>query len=74
MLYQPLFRLEDGSLSGAEALVRWLHPTRGVLPPAEFIPLAEERGLVGRIDSFVLKEACRQLAAWAASQPCPRSS
>jgi diguanylate cyclase (GGDEF)-like protein/PAS domain S-box-containing protein len=65
VLYQPLFRLEDGSLSGAEALVRWLHPTRGVLPPAEFIPLAEERGLVGRIDSFVLEEACRQLAAWA---------
>jgi diguanylate cyclase (GGDEF)-like protein/PAS domain S-box-containing protein len=67
VLYQPLFRLEDGSLSGAEALVRWLHPQRGVLPPAEFIPLAEERGLIGAIDSFVLDEACRQLAAWEAA-------
>ncbi len=66
VLYQPLFRLEDGSLSGAEALVRWLHPQRGVVAPADFIPLAEERGLIGQIDSFVLEEACRQLAAWAA--------
>jgi diguanylate cyclase (GGDEF)-like protein/PAS domain S-box-containing protein len=64
VLYQPLFRLEDGSLSGAEALVRWRHPQRGIVPPADFIPLAEERGLIGQIDSFVLNEACRQLAAW----------
>jgi diguanylate cyclase (GGDEF)-like protein/PAS domain S-box-containing protein len=64
VLYQPLFRLEDGSLSGAEALVRWRHPERGVIPPVDFIPLAEERGLIGQIDSFVLDEACRQLAAW----------
>jgi len=67
VLYQPLFRLEDGSLSGAEALVRWRHPERGIVPPAEFVPLAEERGLVGQIDSFVLNEACRQLAAWVAA-------
>ena len=64
VLYQPLFRLDDGSLSGAEALVRWRHPQRGVVLPGEFIPLAEERGLIGQIDSFVLDEACRQLAAW----------
>ncbi len=64
VLYQPLFRLDDGSLSGAEALVRWRHPQRGVVLPAEFIPLAEERGLIERIDLFVLDEACRQLAAW----------
>jgi diguanylate cyclase (GGDEF)-like protein/PAS domain S-box-containing protein len=64
VLYQPLFSLDDGSLSGAEALVRWRHPQRGVVLPAEFIPLAEERGLIERIDSFVLDEACRQLAAW----------
>jgi diguanylate cyclase (GGDEF)-like protein/PAS domain S-box-containing protein len=64
VLYQPLFRLDDGSLSGAEALVRWRHPQRGVVLPAEFIPLAEERGLIERIDSFALDEACRQLAAW----------
>jgi len=64
VLYQPLFRLDDRSLSGAEALVRWRHPQRGVVLPAEFIPLAEDRGLIERIDSFVLDEACRQLAAW----------
>jgi diguanylate cyclase (GGDEF)-like protein len=64
VLYQPLFRLDDGSLTGAEALVRWRHPERGVIAPAEFIPLAEERGLISQIDSFVLDEACRQLAAW----------
>jgi diguanylate cyclase (GGDEF)-like protein len=67
VLYQPLFRLEDGSLTGAEALVRWRHPQRGIVPPADFIPLAEERGLIGKIDSFVLNEACRQLAAWGAA-------
>jgi EAL domain-containing protein (putative c-di-GMP-specific phosphodiesterase class I) len=67
VLYQPLFRLEDGSLSGAEALVRWRHPQRGVVPPVDFIPLAEERGMIGEIDSFVLNEACRQLAAWQAA-------
>jgi diguanylate cyclase (GGDEF)-like protein/PAS domain S-box-containing protein len=67
VLYQPLFRLEDGTLSGAEALVRWRHPQRGVLAPADFIPLAEERGLIARIDAFVLGESCRQLAAWTAA-------
>jgi diguanylate cyclase (GGDEF)-like protein len=64
VLYQPLFSLESGALSGAEALVRWRHPQRGVILPGEFIPLAEQRGLIERIDSFVLDEACRQLAAW----------
>ncbi|HXZ83435.1 MAG TPA: EAL domain-containing protein, partial [Acidimicrobiales bacterium] len=66
LLYQPLFSIEDRSLRGVEALVRWNHPTRGVVPPLEFIPLAEERGLITRIDGFVLDEACRQLAAWLA--------
>jgi diguanylate cyclase (GGDEF)-like protein/PAS domain S-box-containing protein len=64
LLYQPLFALEDGSLRGAEALVRWRHPERGVIAPADFIPLAEARGLIGVIDNFVLDEACRQLAQW----------
>ena len=64
VLYQPLFRLDDGALSGAEALVRWRHPQRGVILPDEFIPLAEQRGLIEQIDSFVLNEACRQLAEW----------
>ncbi len=66
LLYQPLFSIGDRALRGIEALVRWNHPTRGVLAPAEFIPLAEERGLITRIDGFVLAEACRQLAAWLA--------
>jgi diguanylate cyclase (GGDEF)-like protein/PAS domain S-box-containing protein len=64
LLYQPLFSLEDQALRGAEALVRWRHPERGVILPAEFIPLAEARGLIGAIDTFVLDEACRQLAQW----------
>jgi diguanylate cyclase (GGDEF)-like protein/PAS domain S-box-containing protein len=64
VLYQPLFSLDSGALSGAEALVRWRHPQRGVILPGEFVPLAEQRGLIARIDSFVLDEACRQLAAW----------
>ena len=54
LLYQPLFSLADQSLRGAEALVRWRHPERGVVAPADFIPLAEERGLIGAIDAFVL--------------------
>ncbi len=64
LLYQPLFTLEDRSLIGVEALVRWRHPERGVVPPDDFIPLAEQHGLIDRIDAFVLDEACRQLAHW----------
>jgi diguanylate cyclase (GGDEF)-like protein/PAS domain S-box-containing protein len=64
LLYQPLFSLEDKSLVGVEALVRWRHPERGIVPPDEFIPFAEQHGLIGRIDSFVINEACRQLAEW----------
>ncbi len=73
LLYQPLFGLEDQSLRGAEALVRWQHPERGVVLPGDFIPLAEERGLIGLIDTFVLDEACRQLAEWMATGTCPSS-
>jgi diguanylate cyclase (GGDEF)-like protein/PAS domain S-box-containing protein len=64
LLYQPLFSIEDRSLRGVEALVRWNHPTRGIVLPLEFISLAEERGLITRIDSYVLDEACRQLSVW----------
>jgi diguanylate cyclase (GGDEF)-like protein/PAS domain S-box-containing protein len=71
VLYQPVFDLHDGSISGAEALVRWRHPARGVLAPAEFIPVAERRGLIGAIGDFVLNEACRQLASWATADSCP---
>jgi diguanylate cyclase (GGDEF)-like protein/PAS domain S-box-containing protein len=71
LLYQPLFSLEDHRLRGAEALVRWRHPERGVVAPADFIGIAEERGLIGAIDNFVLDEACRQLADWTREGHCP---
>jgi diguanylate cyclase (GGDEF)-like protein/PAS domain S-box-containing protein len=71
LLYQPLFSLEDRSLVGVEALVRWRHPERGVVAPDDFIPFAEQHGLVGKIDSFVLDEACRQLAEWTSSDSWP---
>ncbi len=64
VVYQPLFRLDDGVLTGVEALARWRHPERGVLLPADFIPLAEQHGLIEAVDTFVLDEACRQLAVW----------
>ena len=65
LVYQPLFSLENQALVGVEALVRWRHPERGIVPPDDFIPFAEQHGLIGKIDSFVLNEACRQLAEWA---------
>jgi diguanylate cyclase (GGDEF)-like protein/PAS domain S-box-containing protein len=71
VVYQPLFSLKNGALFGVEALVRWRHPTRGIVPPVEFVPLAEELELIGRIDGFVLDEACRQLAAWLAEGDWP---
>jgi diguanylate cyclase (GGDEF)-like protein/PAS domain S-box-containing protein len=67
--YQPIFRLEGEQLLGVEALVRWEHPTRGLLPPDEFIPAAESASLIGEIGSEVLKTACRQAAAWAKAGP-----
>jgi diguanylate cyclase len=71
VLYQPVFDLGDGAMMGAEALVRWRHPERGVIGPAEFIPVAERRGLIGAIGEFVLDQACRQLAAWTSAGRCP---
>jgi diguanylate cyclase (GGDEF)-like protein len=64
LLYQPLFALGNRSLRGVEALVRWRHPERGVVLPGDFIPMAETCGLIDAIDTFVLDEACRQLAQW----------
>ncbi|WP_051074962.1 EAL domain-containing protein [Thioalkalivibrio sp. ALJ16] len=62
--YQPQFDLASGACVGVEALVRWVHPQRGMVSPAEFIPLAEETGLIQSIDRWVLEAACEQLAAW----------
>ncbi len=67
--YQPFVRLDTGVIVGFEALVRWLHPRRGLLLPAEFLPLAEEAGLLIAVDEFVLREACRQKANWKRALP-----
>jgi EAL domain-containing protein (putative c-di-GMP-specific phosphodiesterase class I) len=64
--YQPEFAADDGRLVGFEALVRWPHPTRGPVPPNEFIPVAEESGQILALGHFVLEQALRQLAAWRA--------
>ena len=62
--FQPIISLPAGTIVGAEALVRWTHPTRGRVSPAEFIPLAEEMGLILPIGKYVLIEACRQMREW----------
>ncbi|MBG0829488.1 EAL domain-containing protein [Planomonospora sp. ID67723] len=64
LLYQPVVTLPGGGLSGVEALVRWRHPERGLVSPAEFIPVAERTGMIVEVGAWVLGEACRQMAAW----------
>jgi diguanylate cyclase (GGDEF)-like protein len=66
LLYQPIFDLSSTRIVAVEALIRWRHPTRGVVAPNSFIPLAEETGLIAPIGRWVLGEACRQAATWVA--------
>jgi diguanylate cyclase (GGDEF)-like protein len=73
LVYQPCFSLVDRSLVGVEALVRWRSPERGIVPPDQFIPFAEDHGLIGSIDAIVLDEACRQLATWIRREEWPAS-
>ncbi|AIZ34661.1 GGDEF domain-containing protein [Pseudomonas parafulva] len=66
VFYQPVHDLLTGTLVGVEALVRWQHPERGLVPPGEFIPIAERTGLIADIDAWVLLQACRQMVQWQA--------
>jgi len=64
LYYQPQVNLTTGAITGAEALIRWMHPTRGLVSPADFIPVAEDCGLILSIGAWVLREACGQARAW----------
>ncbi len=69
LVYQPIIELNSGRMVSAEALVRWHHPTLGLISPAEFVPIAEESGLIVVLGQWVLKEACRALVAWRQADP-----
>ncbi|MET7243890.1 EAL domain-containing protein [Methylobacterium sp. EM32] len=66
--YQPIVRAQDGETIGYEALLRWQHPVRGSISPLDFIPIAEETGLIHEIGAFVLHEACREASRWASGR------
>jgi diguanylate cyclase (GGDEF)-like protein/PAS domain S-box-containing protein len=67
--YQPMISLDTGTLFGFEALIRWEHPERGLVPPMEFVPLAEETGLIVPLGTWALEEACRQAVRWHEAAP-----
>jgi len=64
VFYQPIHNLQDSRILGVEALVRWQHPVRGLVPPGEFIPIAEQIGLIADIDAWVLRTSCQQMCDW----------
>ncbi|WP_293626820.1 EAL domain-containing protein [Salinisphaera sp.] len=64
LYYQPVFDAQSGAITGAEALIRWPHSERGMISPAEFIPLAEESGLILVLGNWVIEQACREAASW----------
>ena len=71
--YQPIVSLDNGQLAGFEALIRWQHPVRGFINPADFIPLAEDTGLIVPLGLWILKRACQQLCQWQWQSPANRS-
>jgi EAL domain-containing protein (putative c-di-GMP-specific phosphodiesterase class I) len=71
--YQPIVSLESGRLAGFEALVRWQHPGRGLVPPSEFIPVAEETGLIVSLGQAALEKSCRRMVEWQRLSPTYRS-
>jgi EAL domain-containing protein (putative c-di-GMP-specific phosphodiesterase class I) len=71
VVYQPLINLADGSIVGAEALVRWNHPERGLVPPNEFIPIAEQSALIEHIGEYVRHTVCQQYGMWLARAVAP---
>ncbi len=69
LFYQPIISLKNSSLVGFEALLRWVHPSKGFIPPSKFIPIAEETGLIIPMTGWILTEACRQIAKWEKIKP-----